>query len=49
LPNGNTVIADNGRMKVIEIDKDLKVVWEFDVPNDKQAQDRDHAPGPPAG
>jgi hypothetical protein len=33
LPSGNTVIADNGRMKVIEIDKDSKVVWEFDVPN----------------
>lgn len=33
LPNGHTVIADNGRMKVIEIDKDKKVVWEFNVPN----------------
>src|SRR5579862_2014452 len=32
LPNGNTVIADNGPMKVIEIDKDMKVVWEFAVP-----------------
>jgi hypothetical protein len=36
LPSGNTVIADNGRMKVIEIDKDLKVVWEFDVPNNNK-------------
>jgi hypothetical protein len=36
LANGNTVIADNGRMKVIEIDKDLKVVWEFDVANTNQ-------------
>jgi hypothetical protein len=36
LANGNTVIADNGRMKVIEIDKDKKVVWEFDVPNDNK-------------
>jgi hypothetical protein len=36
LPNGNTVIADNGRMKVIEIDKDKKVVWEFDVPNNNK-------------
>ena len=33
LANGNTVIADNGRMKIIEIDKDQKVVWEYDVPN----------------
>ena len=36
LANGNTLIADNGRMKVIEIDKDKKVVWEFDVPNDNK-------------
>ena len=36
LPNGNTVIADNGTMKVIEIDKDMKVVWEFAVPNDNK-------------
>ncbi len=36
LANGNTVIADNGRMKVIEIDKDKKLVWEFDVPNDNK-------------
>jgi hypothetical protein len=36
LPNGNTVIADNGPMKVIEIDKDMKVVWEFAVPNDNK-------------
>jgi hypothetical protein len=36
LANGNTVIADNGRMKVLEIDKDQKVVWEFDVPNNNK-------------
>ncbi len=36
LPNGHTVIADNGRMKVIEIDRDKKLVWEFDVPNDNR-------------
>jgi len=36
LPNGNTVIADNGTMKVIEIDKDMKVVWEFAVANDNK-------------
>ena len=36
LANGNTVIADNGRMKIIELDADKKVVWEFDVPNDNK-------------
>jgi hypothetical protein len=36
LPNGHTVIADNGPMKVIEIDKDKKIVWEFAVPNDNK-------------
>ncbi|MBY0525826.1 MAG: hypothetical protein K2R98_20705 [Gemmataceae bacterium] len=36
LPNGNTLIADNGPMRVIEIDKDKKVVWEFAVPNDNK-------------
>ena len=36
LANGNTLIADNGPMKIIEIDKDKKVVWEFDVPNDNK-------------
>jgi hypothetical protein len=36
LANGNTVIADNGPMKVIEIDKDMKIVWEFAVSNDNK-------------
>jgi hypothetical protein len=36
LANGNTVIADNGLMKVIEIDKDQKIVWEFEVPNNNK-------------
>jgi hypothetical protein len=36
LPNGNTVIGDNGTMKIIEIDKDMKVVWEFAVPNENK-------------
>jgi outer membrane protein assembly factor BamB len=36
LPNGHTVIADNGRMKVIEIDRDGKLIWEFAVPNDNK-------------
>ncbi len=34
LPNGHTVVADNGRMKVLEIDTDQKVVWGYAVPND---------------
>lgn len=34
LPNGHTVIADNGRHRVIEIDANRQIVWEFDVPND---------------
>lgn len=36
LASGNTLIADNGRMKIVELDKDKKVVWEFDVPNDNK-------------
>ena len=36
LANGHTVIADNGRMKVVELDKDKKLVWEFAVPNDNK-------------
>jgi hypothetical protein len=36
LENGHTVIADNGRMKVIELDRDKKVVWEYAVPNDNR-------------
>jgi hypothetical protein len=33
LPNGNTVIADNGRHRVIEITPAKEVVWEFVVEN----------------
>jgi hypothetical protein len=33
LPGGNTLIADNGRRRVIEVDPRKQVVWEFDVPN----------------
>ena len=33
LPNGHTVIADNGKMAVIEVDRDKKEVWRYDVPN----------------
>jgi uncharacterized protein (UPF0248 family) len=33
LDNGNTVIADNSKHRVVEVDKDNKVVWSYDVPN----------------
>lgn len=33
LPNGHTVVADNGRHAVIEVDRDGKIVWQFEVPN----------------
>lgn len=33
LPNGNTVIADNGRHCVIEINKKNEVVWKYEVAN----------------
>ena len=32
LPNGNTMIADNGTHTVIDITPDKKVVWKYDVP-----------------
>ncbi|HEX8913817.1 MAG TPA: PQQ-binding-like beta-propeller repeat protein [Humisphaera sp.] len=33
LDNGHTVIADNGKHRVVEIDENKKVVWSYDVPN----------------
>jgi outer membrane protein assembly factor BamB len=36
LTNGNTVIADNGCMKVIEVNRTRKLVWEFNVPNNNK-------------
>jgi hypothetical protein len=33
LRNGNTLIADNARHRVVEINADKKIVWTFDVPN----------------
>src|SRR5665213_629606 len=36
LDNGHTVIADNGKHRVIEIDKNKKIVWSFDVPNSNE-------------
>lgn len=36
LPNGNTVIADNGRHCVIEINPKKEVIWRYDVANTNQ-------------
>lgn len=36
LPNGHTVVADNGAHRVVELDENDKVVWSFDVPNDNK-------------
>jgi hypothetical protein len=33
LTNGHTLIADNAKHRVVEIDADKKIVWTFDVPN----------------
>jgi hypothetical protein len=33
LENGNTLIGDNAKHRVIEIDRDKKIVWSFDIPN----------------
>jgi len=33
LDNGHTVIADNGKHAVIEVDEKNEIVWQFDVPN----------------
>jgi len=36
LPNGHTVVADNGKHRVVELDENDKIVWSFDVPNDNK-------------
>jgi outer membrane protein assembly factor BamB len=36
LPNGHTLIADNAKHRVVEIDAGKKLVWTFDVPNSNQ-------------
>ena len=36
MPNGHTVVADNGTHQVVELDENDKVVWSFDVPNDNK-------------
>ena len=33
LRNGHTLIADNARHRVVEIDADKNILWTFDVPN----------------
>ena len=36
LANGHTVVADNGKHRVVELDDKDKVVWSFDVPNNNK-------------
>jgi Mala s 1-like protein len=36
LDNGHTVIADNGRHAVLELDEQDQEMWRFDVPNNNQ-------------
>jgi outer membrane protein assembly factor BamB len=36
LKNGNTVIADNGKMRVVEVNDKDEIVWTFDVPNNNK-------------
>ena len=38
LPSGHTLIADNAKHRVVEIDADKKIVWTFDVPNSTASQ-----------
>ena len=33
LDNGHTLIGDNAKHRVVEIDSDKKIVWSYDVPN----------------
>lgn len=36
LPNGNTMIADNGAGMIIDVDPEKKIVWSYDVPDHPQ-------------
>ena len=36
LPNGHTVVADNGKHRVVELDEKDQIIWSFDVPNDNK-------------
>jgi hypothetical protein len=38
LKNGNTLIADNGKMRVVEVNDKDEIVWSFDVPNNNKRQ-----------
>jgi hypothetical protein len=38
LPNGHTVVADNGKRRVVELDEKDQVVWSFDVANDNKRE-----------
>jgi hypothetical protein len=40
LANGHTIVADNGKHRVVELDEKKEVVWSFDVPN------KHHRPSP---
>jgi hypothetical protein len=40
LDNGHTVIADNGKHAVLELDEKDQEVWRFDVPNNNQRPQR---------
>ena len=39
LPNGHTVVADNGKHRVVELDDKDKIVWSYDVPNNNKRPD----------
>jgi len=51
LPNGNTLIADSGNDRVLEVTPDKRVVWEYDIargPYDiERVQYGDEPQGPP--
>jgi len=36
LENGHTVVADNSRHRVVEVDENKKIVWSYDVPNSNE-------------
>jgi outer membrane protein assembly factor BamB len=36
LANGNTLVADNGRMNVVEVDREGRVLWEYKVANNNK-------------
>jgi outer membrane protein assembly factor BamB len=36
LPNGHTLVADNGKHQLLELDEKGQIIWTFDVPNDNK-------------